>query len=53
MHFESVAQFAFDFVDLIYIFINDEKIIYIHDDVNFFVFADEHAVVKTDEFKAQ
>ena len=53
MHFESVVQFAFDFVDVIYIFINDQKIIHIHDDVNFLVLVDQYVVVKIDKFKAQ
>ena len=53
MHFESIAQFALDFVDVIYIFINYQKIVHIHDDVNLFVFVDEHVVVRIDEFKVQ
>ena len=53
MHFESIIQFAFDFVDVIYIFINDQKIIHIHDDVNYFTFVDKHAVIRIDEFKVQ
>ena len=51
MHFELIAQFIFNFVEIIHIFINDRKIIYIHDDVNFFVFADEHVVIKINEIK--
>ena len=51
MHFESIVQFAFDFVDVIHIFINDQKIIYIHDDVSFLVLVDEHAVVRINELK--
>ena len=53
IHFEPVAQFAFDFIDVIHIFINDQKIIYIHDDVNLLVFANEHVVIKINELKAQ
>ena len=53
MHFESIVQFALDFVNIIHIFINDQKIIHIHDDVNFLVFIDEHVVIKIDELKIQ
>ena len=34
MHFKSIAQFALDFINVIHIFINDQKIIHIHDNVN-------------------
>ena len=53
MYFEPIAQFVLDFVDVIYIFINDQKIIHIHDNVNLLVLADEYAVVRINELKVQ
>ena len=53
MHFELIAQFALNFGYVIHIFINDQKIMYIHNDVNFLVLVDEYVVVRITELKAQ
>ena len=52
MYFKPIAQFVLDFMDIIHIFINDQKINYIYSVVDLFIPVDEYIIVRINELKA-